>query len=93
MYTVPRQGQRGFHQRTEYNKRILLISKDEKENGEKGPGSKGGFDHFSSVNGDYIIVRGSVPGVPKRLIKMRMPLRKKQKKIVEPKILEVIVRK
>ena len=93
MYTVPRQGQRGFHQRTEYNKRILLISKDEKENGEIGPGSKGGFDHFSRVNGDYIIVRGSVPGVPKRLIKMRMPLRKKQKKIVEPKILEVIVRK
>ncbi|MGA9928258.1 MAG: 50S ribosomal protein L3, partial [Nitrososphaeraceae archaeon] len=48
---------------------------------------------FSLVNGDYIIVRGSLPGVPKRLIKMRMPLRKKQKKIVEPKILEVIVRK
>ena len=93
MYTVPRQGQRGFHQRTEYNKRILLISKDEKENGEIGTGPKGGFDHFSPVNGDYIIVRGSVPGVPKRLIKMRMPLRKKQKKIVEPKILEVIVRK
>jgi large subunit ribosomal protein L3 len=25
MYSVPRQGQRGFHQRTEYNKIILLV--------------------------------------------------------------------
>ena len=31
MYTVPRQGQRGFHQRTEYNKRILIISDTEKD--------------------------------------------------------------
>src|SRR5207244_1902210 len=76
MYTVPRQGQHGFHQRTEYNKRVLLISSDQK-NGSVNP--TGGFDHFGRFKGDYIIVRGSVPGVPKRLIKMRMPIRKQHK--------------
>jgi len=90
MYTVPRQGQHGFHQRTEYNKRVLLISSDQKDGSVN---STGGFDHFGRFKGDYIIVRGSVPGVPKRLIKMRMPIRKQHKKIIEPKIIEVILRK
>lgn len=90
MYTVPRQGQRGFHQRTEYNKRILLISNNQKD---ETVNPRGGFNHFGRLNGDYVILRGSVPGVPKRLIKMRMAIRKKQKKILEPKIIEVILNK
>ncbi len=88
MYTVARQGQRGFHQRTEYNKRILIMSNTEKD-GSINP--KGGFKHFGLVEGDYIVVRGSVPGVPKRLIKMRHPIRNIPKKVAEPKVLEVIV--
>lgn len=90
MYTVARQGQRGFHQRTEYNKRILLMSNSEK----KEPvdiNPKGGFKHFGVVEGDYMIVRGTIPGVPKRLVKLRQPIRSKQTKVNEPKILEVIV--
>jgi len=43
------------------------------------------------VDGDYMIVRGTIPGVPKRLIKLRQPIRSKQSKISEPKVLEVIV--
>lgn len=88
MYTVARQGQRGFHQRTEYNKRILIMSNAEKE-GAINP--KGGFKHFGIVKGDYVVVRGSVPGVPKRLVKMRHPIRNIPKKVAEPKVLEVIV--
>lgn len=88
MYTVARQGQHGFHQRTEYNKRILIMSNTEKD-GSVNP--KGGFKHFGLVRGDYIVVRGSIPGVPKRLIKMRHPIRNIPKKVVEPKVLEVIV--
>jgi large subunit ribosomal protein L3 len=88
MYTVARQGQRGFHQRTEYNKRILIMSNTEKD-GAINP--KGGFKHFGLVKGDYIVVRGSIPGVPKRLIKMRHPIRNIPKKVAEPKVLEVIV--
>jgi len=90
MYTVPRQGQRGFHQRTEYNKRILLMSNSER-NDVTNINPKGGFKHYGLVDGDYMIVRGTIPGVPKRLIKLRQPIRSKPIKNVEPKILEVIV--
>lgn len=90
MYTVARQGQRGFHQRTEYNKRILIISNTEKD-GENSINRSGGYKHFGQVKGDYIVVRGSVPGVPKRLIKLRQPVRNLPRKILEPKILEVVV--
>jgi large subunit ribosomal protein L3 len=90
MYTVARQGQRGFHQRTEYNKRILIVSNTDEKSGQQ-VNPAGGFKHFGLVKGDYIVVRGSVPGVPKRLIKMRLPIRSVQKKIMEPKVLEVVV--
>ena len=90
-YTVPRQGQRGFHQRTEYNKRILIISDSEKDSDFK-INPKGGFEHYGMVKNDYIIVKGSVPGVPKRLVKMRFPIRSVSKKVVEPKVLEVLVK-
>ena len=91
MYTVPRQGQRGFHQRTEYNKRILIISNTDKD-AQNSINPPGGFKHFGLVKGDYIVVRGSVPGVPKRLVKMRQPIRGVSKKVLEPKVLEVVVK-
>ena len=91
MYTVARQGQHGFHQRTEYNKRILIMSNTEKD-AENSINPSGGFKHFGLVKGDYIVVRGSVPGVPKRLVKMRQPIRSISKKVVEPKVLELVVK-
>ncbi|MGI0040178.1 MAG: 50S ribosomal protein L3, partial [Nitrososphaera sp.] len=90
MYTVARQGQRGFHQRTEYNKRILVMSNTEKD-GQNSINPSGGFKHFGVVKGDYMIVRGSIPGVAKRLVKMRQPIRNVSKKVLEPKVLEVVV--
>jgi large subunit ribosomal protein L3 len=91
MYTVARQGQRGFHQRTEYNKRILIISNTDKD-AENSINPPGGFKHFGLVSGDYIVVRGSIPGVPKRFVKMRQPIRGASKKVLEPKVLEVLVK-
>ena len=90
-YTVPRQGQRGFHQRTEYNKRILIMSNSDKDS-DININPKGGFEHYGLVKNDYIIVKGSVAGVPKRLIKMRFPMRTVSKKVIEPKVLEVLVK-
>jgi large subunit ribosomal protein L3 len=90
MYTVARQGQRGFHQRTEYNKRILIMSDTEKD-GQNSINPSGGFKHFGIVKGEYIVVRGSVPGVPQRLVRMRQPIRNLPKKVLEPKVLEVVV--
>jgi len=88
MYTVPRAGQRGLHQRLEYNKRILMIGNTE---GEKQQLLlPNGFDHFGVVKGDYVVIKGSVPGAVKRLIKIRYPVRAKTAKVVEPKIVEVV---
>lgn len=100
MYSVARQGQRGFHQRTEYNKRILIMSNTDNNNSDNTNkissnvdkiNPSGGFKHFGIVNGDYIVVRGSIPGVPKRLVKLRHAIRSPSKKINEPKIIEVIL--
>jgi len=70
LYTVPRAGQMGYHQRTEYNKRILKIGKDGSE-----INPKGGFLRYGLVRGEYIVVQGSVPGPAKRLIRLRYPAR------------------
>ncbi len=70
MWTIPRAGQLGFHQRTEYNKRILKIG----ENGDE-INPKGGFPHYGIIRSQYILLEGSVPGPPKRLIKLRYPIR------------------
>jgi large subunit ribosomal protein L3 len=66
MYTVPRAGQMGFHQRTERNKRILRIGTD----GEALT-PKAGFPHYGVIRKDYIILKGSVPGPARRLLKFR----------------------
>jgi len=70
LYTVPRPGQLGFHQRTEYNKRIMLIGENEEE-----INPKGGFIRYGMVKGDYLLILGSIPGPKKRLIRIRKSLR------------------
>ncbi|MEM2968040.1 MAG: 50S ribosomal protein L3 [Candidatus Bathyarchaeia archaeon] len=70
MYTIPRAGQMGYHQRTEYNKRILKIGKDGKE-----VTVKGGFIRYGILKGPYMLIDGSIPGTEKRLIRLRYPAR------------------
>jgi large subunit ribosomal protein L3 len=70
MPQVPRAGQMGFHNRTEYNKRILMLDND----GDKVT-PKGGFKRYGEVKGDYILLKGSVMGPCKRLIKFRKSVR------------------
>ena len=89
MYTVPRAGQHGFHQRVEYDKRIMIMSNTEKEEFKINP--DGGFKHFGNVNGDFIIVKGSVPGTYRRLIKLRKQIRNEPKKVVKPNVLEIVI--
>ncbi|MFB0558724.1 MAG: 50S ribosomal protein L3 [Candidatus Bathyarchaeia archaeon] len=68
---VPRAGQMGFHNRTEYNKRILLMGSDPER-----VTPKGGFNRYGEVRTDYILLKGSVMGPPKRLIKLRKAVRR-----------------
>ncbi|MFQ6064668.1 MAG: 50S ribosomal protein L3 [Candidatus Bathyarchaeia archaeon] len=70
LYTVPRAGQMGYFQRTEYNKRILKIGADGKE-----VTPKGGFVRYGPVRGTYVLLDGSLPGPPKRLMRLRHPVR------------------
>jgi len=68
--TVPQAGQMGYHQRTEYNKRVLKVG----ENGEEVTPS-GGFPHYGVIRNPYIIIHGSIPGPTKRLVSMRDAIR------------------
>jgi large subunit ribosomal protein L3 len=70
MYSIPRAGQMGYHQRIEYNKRILKMGKDGKD-----VNVKGGFLRYGNLKSSYIIIEGSVPGTEKRTIKLRVPAR------------------
>jgi len=70
MYSVPRAGQTGFHQRTELNKRILKIEKNAEVFA-----PKGGFPHYGLIRSPHIVLEGSVPGPIKRLIKLRYAIR------------------
>ncbi|RLI37467.1 50S ribosomal protein L3 [Candidatus Bathyarchaeota archaeon] len=70
LYTVPRPGQLGYHQRTEFNKRILKIG----FNGEEVT-PKGGFLRYGVVRNAYVLLKGSIPGPAKRLIRLRYPAR------------------
>jgi LSU ribosomal protein L3P len=69
--TVPQAGQMGFHQRTEFNKRVLYYGKPE----EKAITPKGGFLNYGEVVNSYILVHGTVPGSTKRIVKLRDPAR------------------
>ena len=89
MYTVPRSGQMGFHQRVEYNKRIMIMGNSDNKDFKINP--EGGFKHFGLVKGDYVILKGSVPGTYRRLIKLRSQIRNIPSKISKPNILEVVI--
>jgi len=68
--TVPQAGQTGYHQRTEYNKRLLRIGDNPDE-----INPKGGFLNYGLIRGAYMLLHGSLPGPSKRLIRFRKAVR------------------
>ena len=82
--TVPQAGQTGYHQRTEYNKRLLKIGDNPDE-----INPKGGFLNYGLIRGNYALLHGSLPGPSKRLIRFRKAGRfhgKKTDSVVVPEI-------
>ncbi|MBW2983677.1 50S ribosomal protein L3 [Candidatus Woesearchaeota archaeon] len=70
MWKVAHAGQMGYHQRTEYNKWILKIgTKPEEIN------TKSGFVRYGLIKNPYIIVKGSILGPSKRLIRFNSAIR------------------
>jgi large subunit ribosomal protein L3 len=63
-------GQMGYHNRVDFNKLIVKI-------GEKGEEitPAGGFLHYGAIKGEYVLLKGSVPGPRKRAIALRKGIR------------------
>ena len=81
--TVPQQGQTGYHQRTELNKRILAI-----EDGDSAS-VDGGYVNYGEVDGPHLLVEGSVPGPRKRLVRLRPAIRTNRQPRLDPEIRHV----
>lgn len=72
-FSVPRPGQIGYHNRTEFNKTVLKIETDANK-----INPKSGFEHYGPVQNDYLLIAGSVGGPVKRLIGLRECIRPDQ---------------
>ncbi len=76
MYTVARAGQYGFHNRTETNKKLLMIDSDTNK-----VNRKGGFKNYGLLKNKYVLVSGSTPGTTKRVVVMRHTFRPQKQKL------------
>jgi len=82
-YTVARAGTNGYHHRVEINKKVYKIGKagDEKSCSteadltEKGINPMGGFPNYGLIKNDWLMLKGSVQGVKKRVITLRKSVR------------------
>jgi len=88
-FSVPRAGQKGFHHRTQINKKIYRIGvgyyvKDGKliknnatteyDLADKSITPMGGFPNFGEVKQDYLMIKGSCQGPKRRMLTLRRPL-------------------
>jgi len=88
-FSVARAGQKGYHHRTEINKKIYRIGKGvhteygkvvknnaatEYDQTEKTVTPMGGFPHYGEVNQDFVMLKGCCMGPKKRVITLRKSL-------------------
>lgn len=81
MWRVAHAGKTGHNLRTEYNKIIVKIGNKSDE-----INPKGGFLHYGLVKSQYILVKGSLSGPQKRLIRFTEPTRPKKIVTESPQI-------
>jgi large subunit ribosomal protein L3 len=85
LWRVAYAGKMGYHQRTEYNKWLIKIgTKPEEIN------PKGGFVNYGIIKNPYILVKGSVIGPVKRLIRFNHAIRQNKKIPAEAPILSYL---
>merc|ERR1712058_102144 len=88
-YSVARAGQKGYHHRTEINKKICRIglglhtqdgkviknnASTDHDPAEKSITPVGGFPHYGELNQDFLMLKGCVMGTRKRVITLRKSL-------------------
>src|SRR6056297_1351555 len=78
--TVPQQGQTGYHQRTELNKRLIDLGDGDD------PSVDGGFVNYGEVDGPFALIEGSVPGPEKRLVRFRPAVRPNDQPRLDPEV-------
>ncbi|MBI2650439.1 50S ribosomal protein L3 [Candidatus Woesearchaeota archaeon] len=81
MWRVAHAGKMGYHLRTEYNKWIVKIG-----NKAGDINAKGGFVNYGIVKNPYVLLKGSVSGVQKRLIRLTDTTRPKKNVPEAPQI-------
>lgn len=82
MYRIAHAGQQGYQTRTTYNQQIIKIGDSPEV-----INAKGGFIRFGEVKNTFLLIRGSVHGAKKRLIRMCRAVRADpKKKPVAPEI-------
>ncbi|PNJ05119.1 RPL3L isoform 2 [Pongo abelii] len=87
--SIARAGQKGYHHRTELNKKIYRIGRGpHMEDGKlvknnastsydvtaKAITPLGGFPHYGEVNNDFVMLKGCIAGTKKRVITLRKSL-------------------
>merc|ERR1712240_863492 len=100
-FTVPRAGQKGYHHRTEINKKIYDIKlgykmrdgKLVKNNAatdydlaDKSITPMGGFPHYGEVKQDFLMIKGCCIGPKKRVLTLRKSLKTLTKKRFTEKV-------
>jgi large subunit ribosomal protein L3 len=72
----------GYHQRTEYNKRLMFIGTDGTQ-----ITPEGGFPGYGFVRNQYVLIKGSIPGPIKRLVRIRHAIRPGMNNVKAPELL------
>lgn len=83
MFSVARSGQDGYHRRTTINHKIYRIDNGTNEGSgstefdltKKSINPVGGWSHYPLIKNDFVMLKGSIPGVKKRVITLRKALR------------------
>lgn len=73
-FTVPQHGRLGFNSRTEFNKFVLKILNNPAE-----ANIPQGYHRYGNLNAQAMVLKGSVPGSPSRLVMIRKAIRPNKK--------------
>eukprot|EP00817_Percolomonadidae_sp_ATCC50343_P004610 CAMPEP_0117420364 /NCGR_PEP_ID=MMETSP0758-20121206/1708_1 /TAXON_ID=63605 /ORGANISM="Percolomonas cosmopolitus, Strain AE-1 (ATCC 50343)" /LENGTH=395 /DNA_ID=CAMNT_0005201919 /DNA_START=8 /DNA_END=1195 /DNA_ORIENTATION=- len=91
-FSVARAGQKGYHHRTERNKKIYRIGgaldteegkvagKTVNDITEKSINPMGGFPNYGYVKNAFVMIKGSCPGAPGRLVVLRKTIYEQKSK-------------
>ncbi|KAG5380137.1 hypothetical protein IGI04_027979 [Brassica rapa subsp. trilocularis] len=90
-YTVARAGHKGYHHRSEFNKKIYRLRKVGQETHtamivfdrtKKEITLMGGFTHYGIVKDDYLLIKGCCVGPKKHVLTLRQTLLKQASRVV-----------